>query len=295
MTAMTTRLRQRLGQPEILPAPGVADAFMAKLVERAGFEAVYMTGAGVSHSTLGMPDVGLLSFSEMLTRAGQIAEAVDIPLVADADTGYGNALNVQRTVKEYQKAGVAGMHIEDQTFPKRCGHFGGKTVIPTGEMVGKVKAALDARTDPDFVIIARTDARTARSMEEAVERAQAYAEAGADMIFVESPLSVEELQQAATCVDVPTMANMVEGGRTPLQTTAQLQELGFSFVIYPGMIMRTAAFAIAEVLSQLRQTGDASEFGDRAYDFTEINEIVGLPEVNERSERYAAYEPAPRT
>jgi 2-methylisocitrate lyase-like PEP mutase family enzyme len=182
----TTRLKALIQRPEILLCPGVYDAYLARSVEQAGFEAVYMTGAGVSHSRLGVPDLGLVSFAEMLDQAGRIADSVDIPLIADADTGYGNAINVMRTIRAYERAGVAGCHIEDQEMPKRCGHFDEKRVVPVSEMLGKLAAALDARVDPDFIIIARTDARGVLGLDEALERAQAYAGAGADVIFVES-------------------------------------------------------------------------------------------------------------
>jgi 2,3-dimethylmalate lyase len=281
-------LRQRLSQPEILVAPGVSDALMARMVELAGFEAIYMTGAGVSHSTLGLPDLGLVSFAEMVNRATQIADAVPIPLIADADTGYGNALNVQRTVRAYERAGVAAMHLEDQTFPKRCGHFRGKSVVPKAEMVGKISAAVDARTRDEFVIIARTDARSVHGIDEAVDRARAYAEAGADMIFLESPETVEELRIAATCVDIPTMANMVEGGRTPLLPASELQELGFSLVIYPALINHTAARAVSMALSVLRETGDSRSLQDGMFSLDELNDILGLAELDRQASRYGS-------
>jgi 2,3-dimethylmalate lyase len=284
----TAELRSRLARPDILVAPGVYDALMAKLVETAGFEAVYMTGAGVSQSTLAQPDLGLVSFSEMLARASQIAYAVEIPLIADADTGYGNALNVQRTVREYERAGVAAIQLEDQTYPKRCGHFTGREVVPAAEMVGKIRAAVDARTDEDFQIIARTDARTSHGLSEALERAQMYEEAGADIIFVESPESREEMRAAASCVDSPTMANMVEGGRTPMLPARELQELGYSFAIFPGSVGRAATWAVSRLLEELKSNGDTSTFADRMYDIKTLNSMLGLKEFDELSDKYSA-------
>ena len=234
----TTKLRELVNREEILVAPGTYDPLMAKLIAHAGFDAVYMTGAGVSHSTLAMPDIGLTTMTEMVERARRIADASELPVIADADTGYGNAINVMRTVKEYERAGVAAIHIEDQEMPKRCGHFAGKTVVPKEEMMGKLKAALDTRQDGDFLIIARTDARTAVGFEEAVERGQAYAEVGADIVFVESPKSVQELEKIGQSINRPLLANMVETGLTPLLPAAELQKLGFSVVIFPGGLAR---------------------------------------------------------
>ncbi|MDD9917494.1 MAG: isocitrate lyase/PEP mutase family protein, partial [Rhodospirillaceae bacterium] len=218
----TTKLRKLIEGEDILVCPGTYDPLMAKIIKQVGFEAMYMTGAGVSHSTLAMPDLGLTTMTEMVQRAGQLADASELPLICDADTGYGNALNVMRTVREYERAGVAGIHIEDQEMPKRCGHFFGKTLIDKSEMVGKLKAALDARQDEDFMIIARTDANTAVGFDEALDRAQAYAEAGADVIFFESPRTVEELAAVPKAIGKPVLANMVETGLTPLLPASEL-------------------------------------------------------------------------
>ncbi|MGI9335229.1 MAG: isocitrate lyase/PEP mutase family protein, partial [Gammaproteobacteria bacterium] len=268
MTARrTTTLRSLIRRPQILLAPGVYDAYLARLVEHAGFEAVYMTGAGVSHSRLGVPDLGLLSFSEMLDQAARIADSVGIPILADADTGYGNALNVMRTIKAYERAGVAGCHIEDQEAPKRCGHFDEKRIVPLPEMLGKLAAALDAREDPDFIVIARTDARTAVGLDAALERAHAFAEAGADVVFVESPRSVEELERIATALNVPLLANMVETGLTPLVNARELESLGFSIVIHPGAIGRFIGKQVGEFLQQLRDEGTTASMLDRMLDF----------------------------
>jgi carboxyvinyl-carboxyphosphonate phosphorylmutase len=282
----TTQLKALIQRPEILLCPGVYDAYLAQAVKRAGFEAVYMTGAGVSHSRLGVPDLGLISFAEMLDQAGRIADSVDIPLIADADTGYGNAINVMRTVRSYERAGVAGCHIEDQEMPKRCGHFDQKRVVSLSEMLGKLAAALDARVDPDFIIIARTDARGVLGLDEALERAQAYAAAGADVIFVESPRSEAELERIGRSVDAPLLANMVETGLTPLLPAKQLEALGFSVVIHPGAIGRFIGKQLQPFLEKLRQEGTTLSQLDSMLDFQSQNAVVGLPEMLARAKRY---------
>ena len=280
------RLRALIERPEILVVPGAYDPFVARCIEAAGFEAVYMTGAGVSHVRLGQPDLGLLTFSEMVDQAGRIADAVDLPLFADADTGYGNALNVMRTVRAYERAGVAGLHIEDQQMPKRCGHFDSKQVIDLDEMLGKIKAALDARMDPDFVVIARTDARTVLGLDAAIERARAFEEAGADVIFVESPLSEEELATVGASLARPLLANMVESGKTPILPAQRLQELGFSLVIHPGAVGRFVSAQLADFLARFREEGSTLSQLDRMSDFKSQNDIVGLPAMLALAERY---------
>lgn len=282
----TTRLKALIERPEILLCPGTYDAYLARMVETAGFEAVYMTGAGVSHSRLGVPDLGLVSFSEMLDQAGRIADAVEIPLIADADTGYGNAVNVMRTIRAYERAGVAGCHIEDQEMPKRCGHFDHKRLIPVSDMLGKLAAALDARQDPDFIIIARTDARGVLGLDEALERAQSYAAAGADVIFVESPRSEAELERIGKSVDAPLLANMVETGMTPLLPAKQLERLGFSIVIHPGAIGRFIGKQLQPFLETLKREGTTISQLDKMLDFESQNAIVGLPEMLTRAKRY---------
>jgi len=217
------RLMKREG---IIVAPGCYDALTAKLIEKSGFEALYMTGAGVSMSTLGIPDVGLTTLSEMLTRVSQISQAVSIPLIADGDTGYGNPLNVYRTVREYERAGAAAIHIEDQVMPKKCGHELGRKLVPVEEMKQKIQAALDARKSSQFRIIARTDARTEYGLEEALSRAKAYEEAGAEMIFVEAPQTVDEMKEIHRAINAPTLSNMVEGGKTPLLSAPELEAIG---------------------------------------------------------------------
>ena len=280
------RLRMLIDRPEILIAPGAYDPFVARIVQAAGFEALYMTGAGVSHVRLGQPDLGLITFSEMVDQAGRIADAVDLPLIADADTGYGNALNVIRTVRAYERAGVAGMHIEDQSMPKRCGHFDQKQVIDTNEMVGKLKAALDARVDPNFIIIARTDARTVLGLNETMARAHAYAEAGADVIFVESPLSEDELALIGSSMSTPLLANMVESGKTPLLPAQRLQELGFSLVIHPGAVGRFVSHQLKGFLERVKAEGSTLSQLDQMSDFKTQNEVVGLAQMLALAERY---------
>ena len=282
----SSRLRALIERPEILIAPGAYDPFVARCIQSAGFEAVYMTGAGVSHVRLGQPDLGLLTFTEMVDQAGRIADAVELPVFADADTGYGNALNVIRTVRAYERAGLAGLHIEDQQLPKRCGHFDDKRVVEVDEMTGKIKAALDARVDDDFVIIARTDARTALGLDEALERAHAFEDAGADVIFVESPLSEQELNLIGKSLSKPLLANMVESGKTPILPAARLQELGFSMVIHPGAVGRFISRQLTDFLARFRAEGSTLSQLDRMSDFETQNAIVGLPEMLEMANRY---------
>ena len=282
----TARLRKLINREEILLAPGAYDPLLAKCVEVSGFDAVYMTGAGVSHSTLGMPDLGLVTMTEMTDRAHKIADAVEIPVVADCDNGYGNAINVMRAVKEFERAGVAGIHIEDQIIPKRCGHFPNKQVISREEMLGKLKAALDARVDEDFVIIARTDARTAIGLEEAIERGQAYAEVGADVVFVESPRSEEELRRIPGSINRPLLANMVERGLTPLFSAPELQEMGYSLVIFPGAVGRFLTKQVLEFLAVLKTEGTTESNLDRMCTFQEHNRLLGLERLEELNKHY---------
>lgn len=282
------KLRALIERRQILVAPGVYDAYLARCVERAGFEAAYVTGAGVSHSRLGVPDLGLVSFSEMQEQAARIADAVDIPVIADADTGYGNAMNVARTIRAYERSGVSACHIEDQQMPKRCGHFDEKRLVPRAEMIGKLHAALDARADSNFVIIARTDARTVEGLDAAIERANAFAEAGADMIFVESPLSEAELERIARSVSAPLLANMVETGKTPILPASRLESLGYSVVIHPGALGRFIGKQVTAFLERFRQEGSTLSQMDRMLSFKEQNEIVGLNGYLERARRYRA-------
>ena len=229
----TTLFKQLIVAPEILVLPGAHDALSAKIVQQAGFQAVTMGGYPASAALLGKPDVNLLTLTEMVDHARKIAEAVDIPLFVDGDTGHGNVTNVIRTVREFEKAGVAGLFIEDQVSPKRCGHMEGKQVIPTEEMVAKIKAAVDARVDQDLVIMARTDARAISGLDDAIERGNRYREAGADIIFVEAPVEEKELRRVTAEIDAPTLANMVEGGKTPVHTAKGFEAMGFAVVAFP--------------------------------------------------------------
>jgi carboxyvinyl-carboxyphosphonate phosphorylmutase len=250
------QLRELLGSRETIVAPGAYDALSARLIEQAGFPAVYMTGFGTAASLLGRPDIGLLSSSEMIDNARRIAGAVAVPVIADADTGYGNPINVIRTVRDFERAGVAGIHLEDQVMPKRCGHLNGKALVPVGDMVAKVRAAAAARIDPDFVIIARTDARAVEGMNSALDRAAHYLDAGADVLFVEAPEDQREIERiAAAFAGVPLLFNWAEGGRTPPMTLDRLRDLGFRIVIFPIGALLSAATAVRLFLAALQRDG----------------------------------------
>jgi methylisocitrate lyase len=283
----TTMFRRLLEKPGIIVAPGAHNAFTAKIIEQTGgFQAIYMTGSGVTMDLIGKPDIGLLTMTEMVTHAKNINMAVNLPVIADADTGYGNAINVMRTVREYVRAGIAAIHIEDQVTPKKCGHFESKQVISQDEMVGKIKAAVDSREDPDFVLIARTDARAILGLEEALKRAQAYHEAGADVIFVEAPQSLRELETIAESIDVPLLVNMDEGTKTPLLTTRKLEEMGYKIVIFPRSAPCAAAKAIRELMLTLKETGTTQGFANRIITFEERNLLTGLAQYREAEKKY---------
>ena len=276
-------LRQMLSEPEPVVAPGAYDALSARLAEQAGFGAVYMTGFGASASLLGRPDIGLLSFAEMVDHARRLAAAVSVPLIADADDGYGNPLNVQRTVRDYESAGVAALHIEDQVAPKRCGHMSGKDVIDAAEMVEKVRAAVEARTG-DLLIIARTDARAVEGLDAALARARSYLDAGADALFVEAPENEDEIAAvAAAFPGVPLVFNRVDGGRTPLLALDRIAELGFSLVILPVTTLFAAAAAVRDTLARLRAGGE----GAVPLQFDEFTDLIGLPDAERLERRYA--------
>jgi carboxyvinyl-carboxyphosphonate phosphorylmutase len=273
-------LRELLAGAEPVLAPGAYDALSARLVERAGFPAVYMTGFGASASLLGRPDVGLLSFAEMAGHARRLVQAVGVPVIADADDGYGNPLNVMRTVQEYEAAGVAALHIEDQVAPKRCGHMEGKHVIDPAEMVEKVRAAVEARGDDGPLIIARTDARAIHGLDAAIDRARRYREAGADVLFVEAPETEAEIEAVAEAFpDVPLVFNWVEGGKTPQLPVERIRELGFALVIFPVSTLFAAAQAVADVLARLGEH-DVPPFDD-------FTDMIGLPEVRALEARFA--------
>lgn len=283
----TTRFRELIANDEIVVAPGAYDAASAKLIEQAGGTVVYMSGSSVSTTTHGHPDVGLTTLTEMATRARQMALAVDVPVFCDADTGYGNPMNVRRTVTEYEAAGVAGLHLEDQVFPKRCGHFEGKDVIPKVEMVQKINAAVDARDDEAFVIIARTDARAIEGFDAAVDRSHAYVDAGADVIFFEAPESEAELEAAADAIDAPMLANMTEGGKTPMLSASELQDLGYDIVIFPATGFKAMLKTLQTVYGEIVETGTQTGVMDQLVTWQGRNDVTGLDEFSEIEARYA--------
>ncbi|GAB4188223.1 MAG: isocitrate lyase/phosphoenolpyruvate mutase family protein [Thalassobaculales bacterium] len=281
-------LKSRLARPGILVAPGIYDALGAALVERTGFEAAYLSGASIAYTRFGRPDIGLVSMSEVADTVAAIRDRVDLPVIVDADTGFGNALNVQRTVRSFERAGAAALQLEDQTMPKRCGHLQGKSLVAKGEMVGKLKAALDARASPETLIIARTDAIAVEGFEAALDRAEAYVEAGCDVIFVEAPR--DEAEMAAICARfahrLPCLANMVEGGRTPLRPAAALETIGYRLVIFPGGLVRCLAKAAGEYYASLKAHGTTEPFRDRMLDFDGLNALIGTPEMLALGRRY---------
>jgi carboxyvinyl-carboxyphosphonate phosphorylmutase len=282
------RLRELLAGSEPVLAPGAYDGLTARLVEQAGFEAVYMTGFGTAASLLGRPDVGLLTLSEMVDNARRIVQAVGVPVIADADNGYGNPINVIRTVREYEAAGISAIHIEDQVSPKKCGHMEGKQVISAGEMVEKVHAAIEARHSEDFVVIARTDARAVEGIDGALERARLYREAGADVLFVEAPQSEEEIAAVAEAFpEVPLLFNWVESGKTPPMPLERLKELGFSLIIFPVSTLLAATRSIREVLARIRTDGSPISVMDQLLPVGEFMDFIGLPEIQELEERFA--------
>jgi len=282
------RLAELLRGCEPILAPGAYDALTARLIEQAGFPAVYMTGFGASASLLGRPDVGLLTMSQMVDNARRIAQAVEVPVIADADTGYGNPLNVIRTVQEYELAGVAAMHIEDQVMPKKCGHMENKQVIPAAEMIEKIQAAVEARRSDDFLIIARTDARAVEGLDSALRRARAYREAGADILFIEAAQNGEEVADVARAFPgVPLLFNWAEGGKTPPMPMERLKELGYRIVIFPISALLTAAKAVEAVLAEIKAAGTPMRiFADRT-SFRDFTEMIGLPEIQELEKRFA--------
>ncbi len=279
-------LADRLRANTPLLAPGVYDALTAAMVEAAGFEAAYLSGASVAYTKLGRPDIGLTSLTEVAEVMAHIAERTSIPTIVDADTGWGNALNVQRTVRVLERAGAAALQLEDQAFPKRCGHLQDKRLIPAPEMVGKIKAALDARDHA--LVIARTDAIAVEGFSQAIDRAEAYLEAGADILFIEAPESTEQLQAIATrfAPRVPLLANMVEGGRTPIASTASLGAIGFRLVIFPGGTVRALTHALQHYFATLRQDGTTAALRDRMFDFQGLNGLLGTDAILQAGAKY---------
>jgi 2-methylisocitrate lyase-like PEP mutase family enzyme len=285
-------LQARLAQEEILLAPGVFDALSALLAEQAGFEAVYLSGASVAYTRLGRPDIGLVTASEVESTVANIRERVTVPVIVDADTGFGNAINMQRTVRMLERAGAAAIQIEDQNLPKRCGHLDGKSLVSASEMVGKIKAALDARHSAATLIVARTDALAVDGLDAALARAERYAEAGADVLFVEALRSAEQMRAAVTRLAkrAPLLANMVEGGKTPILPTAELEALGFSIAIFPGGLARALTFAAQEYFATLRRDGTTAAYRNRMLDFDALNAVLGTPELLARGKRYESEE-----
>ena len=281
-------LRELLGREEPVLAPGAYDALSARIIEQAGFPAVYMTGFGSSASLLGRPDVGLLGMSEMIANAARIAQVVDVPVIADADTGYGNPLNVIRTVREYERTGVSAIHFEDQNTPKKCGHMEDKQVIAASEMADKIRAAVEARSSSEFLIIARTDARAVEGLDSALRRARSYAEAGADLLFIEGPQSEEEVAEVARSFpQVPLLFNWAERGKTPPMPLDRLQELGYRIIIFPISALLVAAKAVREVMAQIRRDGTPIGVAAGFMDFKDFNNLVGLREIRELEKRFA--------
>ena len=281
-------LKQRLAEPRALLAPGVYDALSALVATQAGFEALYLSGASIAYTLLGRSDVGLTTYSEVAETLARITERVDVPVIVDADTGFGNALNVQRTVQGFERAGAAMIQLEDQTFPKRCGHLDGKSVVPVQEMVGKLKAALDARTSRDTLILARTDALAVEGMEAAFERAERYFECGVDALFIEALRTPEQMDAACArfASRIPLLANMVEGGKTPVQSAAELQARGFRIVIFPGGTVRAVAHTLQGYYASLRENQTTAPWKERMLDFDGLNEVIGTPELMARGKRY---------
>lgn len=282
----TSRFRALVEAPEILEMPGVQDALTARIAAEAGFEAVTCGGYASTAALIGEPDTSQLSMRELADHYARICDAVDVPVFADADTGFGNVTNTRRAVRAYEQAGVAGLFIEDQVFPKRCGHMAGKAVVPVENMVAKLQAALDARRDPDLVIMARTDALAVDGIEAAIDRACLYRELGADMVFVEAPRTVEQMRRICAAVQAPLLANNIEGGLTPMLTAAELQEIGYAVVTHPVALTYAVARAARELFATLRRDGITTAFADRMLDFDGFNQLVGLPDLRAREQAY---------
>tara|TARA_B110000027_G_C16106899_1_gene295746 strand:- start:693 stop:1556 length:864 start_codon:yes stop_codon:yes gene_type:complete len=281
-------LKARLQKQEILVAPGVYDGLTASLATEAGFEALYLSGAAVAYTRLGRPDIGLSTCSEMADTMALISDRTDTPVIIDADTGFGNALNAQRTMRIYERAGAAALQMEDQSYPKRCGHLADKSLISTSEMVGKVAAMVDARASSETLIIARTDAIAVEGFSAALDRAEAYLEAGADVLFIEAPQDRAQMQEMSKHFEgrIPLLANMVEGGETPITGAQDLQSLGFSIAIFPGGIVRALAKTAQDYYSSLHTNGSNRPFADRMFDFKGLNDVIGTADMLEKGARY---------
>jgi 2-methylisocitrate lyase-like PEP mutase family enzyme len=288
-TMASPSLRQEIEKGGFITAPGVFELISALIADRMGFKALYVTGYGTVASALGLPDAGLASYSQMIDRIGRIAEMTRTPIIADADTGYGGLLNVRHTVRGYEEAGVTAIQIEDQEFPKKCGHTPDRRVIPIADMVRKIRVASDSRSSADFLIVARTDARTAEGLDEAIRRGAAYAEAGADIIFVESPETEAEMAEVGRRIGKPLLANMVNGGRTPMLPADKLKALGFSIAIYPAVGFLSAGEALRRAYTDLKQNGTTTD-AVPMYSFSEFNKLIGFEDVWEFERRYAESE-----
>lgn len=285
---MTLALSALLDGPEIVIAPGCYDALSALLIAQAGFKAAYVSGGSIAYTRLGRPDIGLFGLAELADVVGNIRERIDLPLIVDADTGFGNALNVERTVRLLGARGASAIQLEDQSFPKRCGHLAEKRIVPAAEMIGKIKAARDARVGREPLIIARTDAIAVEGYDAALDRAEAYLEAGAEMLFVEAPRTDEELAGIAERFRgrAPVMANMVEGGATPMRSAAQLERLGFALVIFPGGTVRAVAKHLADYFANLKEHGSTAAFGNRMLDFAGLQALLGTADILARGKSY---------
>jgi 2-methylisocitrate lyase-like PEP mutase family enzyme len=277
---------QRLARKELISAPGVFDGISARIADRMGFDALYMTGYGVVASHLGLPDAGIATYSDMVSRVERLAGLTSTPLIADGDTGYGGLLNVQHTVRGYERAGAVAIQLEDQEFPKKCGHMLGRRVVPVEDMVAKIRVASDARSDRDFKIVARTDARTTLGLDEALRRGEAYAKAGADVLFVESPESVAEMEKIGRSFDVPLVANMVEGGRTPILAADELQRVGYRLAIFPALGFLAAGAAMRDAFAGLRARGSSVGVDVPLYPFQEFSKLMGFDGVTEFDNKY---------
>ena len=273
---------------ETLLAPGIYDALSGLVAEQSGARAVYLSGASIAYTRFGRSDVGLVSVSEVHDTLAAVTDRIKIPVIVDADTGFGNALNVQRTIRNFERAGAAAIQIEDQSFPKRCGHLDGKVLIKRDEMIGKVKAAVDSRKASDTLIIARTDARAVEGLQEAIDRAHAYQEAGADILFIEAPRSFDEMKiiRKSFKINIPLLANMVEGGKTPVKTANDMKKLGFNIVIFPGGAVRAATFQLQEYYAGLLKNGSNSEFSKKMHNFDSLNAVIGTPELLKIGKKY---------
>jgi 2-methylisocitrate lyase-like PEP mutase family enzyme len=286
MSRPTTRLKTLLASRSAAILPGTPNALFARVIAAHGFPAVYVTGAGIANMSLGVPDIGLVTLTELAGHVATIADAVDVPVLVDADTGFGNALNVARTVRLLERAGAAGLQLEDQVFPKKCGHFAGKQVIACRDMVGKIKAAVDARTDADLQIVARTDARAIDGLDAALDRAHAFVEAGADATFVEAPVNAVELRRIAREVPVPQIANIVFGGLTPALSQAELAQLGFGGVLYANAALQAALKSVSDVMAALRRDGSLAQVADRLAGFEERQQAVAKADYDALEQRY---------